>query len=84
MVGENKRLRVPKVVVTRAMADAGKLRLDMLTALDDVGAPVMDDVLVIGVFEAMWTVYWDQVHVLKGKALKAPNSLILPGPFRSN
>ena len=73
----NRKKRPPPCPVTRAMADAGKAKLDTLTAMDD-GAEVTDDQLVAEVFQAMWAVYWEQVYALQGKKLRAPNALILP------
>lgn len=73
----NKKKRPPTCPITRAMADAGKDRLETLTAVHD-GAGVTDDQLVSEVFQAMWAVYWDQVFALQGKNLKAPSALVLP------
>lgn len=74
----NKKRRPPPCPVTRAMADAGKAKLETLMAVDD-GAGVTDDQLVTEIWQAMWSVYWDQVFAVQGKNLKAPASkLILP------
>lgn len=76
-LGSNRKKRPPLCPITRAMADAGKAKLDTLTAVDDeVG--VTDDQLVSEIFHAMWGVYWEQVFELQGKNLKAPANLILP------
>ena len=74
----NSKRRAPMCAVTKAMADAGKAKLDTLTMMEEeVG--VTDDQLVSEIFHAMWHVYWQQVFELQGKELKAPrNSLILP------
>lgn len=74
----NHKKRAPPCPVTRAMADAGKAKLDTLTAIDDAEAQISDDQLVAEVFQAMWAVYWEQVFAVQGKNLKAPAALILP------
>lgn len=74
----NSKRRPPLCAVTKAMADAGKAKLDTLTAIEEE-AGVTDDQLVSEIFQAMWAVYWEQVFTLQGKQLKAPHSaLILP------
>tara|TARA_R110000868_G_scaffold92457_7_gene256641 strand:+ start:3255 stop:3458 length:204 start_codon:yes stop_codon:yes gene_type:complete len=60
------------------MADAGKAKLDAMTAMDTEASPVTDDQLVAEVFLAMWNVYWEQVFAVQGKNLKGPINLILP------
>ena len=71
--------RPPPCPVTRSMADAGKAKLDTLTAMDGPEANVTDDQLVAEIFQAMWAVYWEQVYALQGKVIKAPAAaLILP------
>lgn len=73
----NRKRRPPLCPVTRAMADAGKAKLDTLTAIED-GAGVTDDQIVSEIFAAMWQVYWEQVFALQGKNVKAPSLLQLP------
>lgn len=73
----NRKRRPPLCPVTRAMADAGKAKLETLTAIEE-GAGVMDDQLVAEIFAAMWAVYWEQVFALQGKNPRAPHNLILP------
>lgn len=80
LTGNSKR-RPPLCPVTKAMADAGKAKLDTLTAIDTDEVPVTDDMLVAEVFQAMWAVYWEQVFELQGKQIKAPAAaLVLPVP----
>ncbi len=74
----NRKKRTPLCAVTRAMADAGRAKLDTLTALDTDEIIVSDDQLVAEVFQAMWAVYWDQVHELQDKNLASRAHLILP------
>lgn len=77
LTGNSKR-RAPMCAITKAMADAGKLKLDTLTALPEADG-VTDDQLVAEIFHAMWAVYWEQVFALQGKQLKAPHkALLLP------
>lgn len=74
----NSKRRPPLCAVTKAMADAGKAKLDTLTSIEET-AGITDDQLVAEIFQAMWAVYWQQVFELQGKQIKAPhNSLILP------
>lgn len=70
--------RPPLCPVTRAMADAGRARMQIFLDAEADGIPASDDRLVSEVFAAMWQVYWDQVFTLQGKQLKAPAHLILP------
>lgn len=67
----NRKRRPPLCPVTRAMADAGRAKLDTLTAMDEE-AGVTDDQLVSEIFAAMWAVYWEQVFALQGKNVKTP------------
>lgn len=78
----NRKKRPPPCVVTRAMADAGKSKLDTMTAEDTEDNPATDDMLVARVFEAMWEVYWEQFFAVSGKNLKAPVNLVLPPHLR--
>lgn len=73
----NRKRRAPMCPVTRAMADAGKAKLDTLTSLDD-GVGVTDEQIVSEIFHAMWGVYWEQVFALQGKNLKAPSLVQIP------
>lgn len=75
----NSKRRPPLCAVTKAMANAGKLKLDTLTAIEE-GAGVTDDQLVAEIFQAMWVIYWEQVFELQGKQLKAPHSSLLLPP----
>jgi len=75
----NCKKRPPPCPVTRAMADAGKAKLDTLTSIDTEDAQVSDDQLVVEIYQAMWNVYWEQVFAVQGKTLKPPTvALILP------
>jgi hypothetical protein len=77
LTGNSKR-RAPLCAVTKAMADAGKAKLETLVGLE-IEDGVTDDQIVAEVFQAMWAVYWQQVFELQGKQVKAPHAaLILP------
>ncbi len=79
----NARKRPPRCIVTRSMADAGKAKLDSITAMDCAEAPISDDVLVAEIFQAMWNVYWEQVLRLQGKNMKPPAAqMILPPHYK--
>lgn len=75
LTGNSKR-RPPLCAVTKAMAQAGKDKLETLTEIEE-GAGVTDDQIVSEVFAAMWAVYWEQVFALQGKNLKAPAAALL-------
>lgn len=77
-LGSNRKKRPPLCPVTRAMADAGKEKLNAVLNADKDGEPVTDDQMVSEIFAAMWQVYWEQVFALQGKNLKAPANLVLP------
>lgn len=73
----NQKYRPPICVVTRAMADAGKLALDSIMTLDI--EEHTDDELVTEIFQAMWDTYWLQVE--EAKKRKQPHSaLLMPTP----
>lgn len=65
----NRKIRPPKLAITREMIEGGKSRLDALTAestgddaANDAALPeVTDDLLVAEIFLAMWNVYWAEV-----------------------
>lgn len=72
----NQKYRPPACVVTRAMADAGKLALDNIMTLDI--EEHTDDELVTEIFQAMWETYWHQVE--EAKRRKRPGGLLMPTP----
>jgi hypothetical protein len=72
----NSKRRTPMCAVTKAMADAGKAKLDALTAEEqEVG--ITDDQLVSEIFHAMWVVYWQQVFTLQDKKVRAPHAALM-------
>lgn len=72
------------------MIDAGKKKLDEMTALDpglDEEFGITDDLLCAEVFLAMWNAYWNDVMSVQRKKdagspiiqFPAPGRLIVPG-----
>lgn len=81
-MNDNKKIRAPKLAITKPMVDAGKeLMQKMLEDVEDH----TDDALVAGIFFRMWEVYWTEVvAVQRQKATIHPlirpttQKLILP------
>lgn len=81
-MNDNKKIRAPKLAITKPMVDAGIAILDAMTSAADDHT---DEALVAGIFYEMWSRYWIEVmEVQKKKAtihpLIRPNAskLILP------
>jgi hypothetical protein len=81
----NSKIRPPKLAITREMIEAGKAKLDELTAMsmrddiaNDCADEVTDDLLVAEVFLAVWQVYWSQVMGEQRKKENKGNVIMLP------
>lgn len=58
-MNDNRKIRAPKLAITKPMVDAGK---DLMAKmLDDVESH-SDDALVAGIFFRMWEVYWEEIE----------------------
>ena len=90
----NHKIRPPKLAISRPMIEAGKKKLDELTALDpglDEEFGITDDLLVAEIFLAIWNVYWNDVMAVQRKKDEGSNiimlkpaaqKLIIPGSAR--
>ncbi len=81
----NSKIRPPKLAITKEMIDAGKAKLDELTAAsirDDIAndepTSITDDLLVAEVFLACWNVYWAQVMGEQRKKENKGNVIMMP------
>lgn len=81
-MNDNKKIRAPKLAMTKPMIAAGIAILDAMTSAADDHT---DDALVAGIFFEMWQVYWLEVMAVQKKRatihpLTRPNTskLILP------
>jgi hypothetical protein len=63
-MNDNKKIRAPKLAITKPMIEAGKAILDEMTRKAD---DLTDDALVAGVFYEMWAVYWTEVMAVQRK-----------------
>jgi hypothetical protein len=78
----NHKIRPPKLAISRSMIDAGKKKLDELTALDpglDDEFGITDDLLCAEVFLAMWRVYWEDVMEVQRKKDAGSPIIKFPG-----
>lgn len=78
----NHRIRPPKLAISRAMIEAGKKKLDELTALDpglDEEFGINDDLLVAEVFLACWNVYWNDISEVQRKKDAGSPIIQFPG-----
>lgn len=79
----NHKIRPPKLAISRNMIDAGKKKLDELTALDsglDEEFGISDDLLVAEIFLAVWNVYWNDVMEVQRKKDAGSPIVQFPGP----
>ena len=77
----NHKIRPPKLAISRNMIDAGKKKLDELTALDpglDEKFGITDDLLVAEIFLAIWNVYWNDIMTVQRKKDEPSSILIMP------
>ncbi len=63
-MNDNKKIRAPKLAITKPMVDAGKAILDKMTSVAD---DFTDDALVAGIFYEMWAAYWTEVMAVQKK-----------------
>lgn len=75
----NSKWRPPVCPITRAMAEAGKAKMESLMSIEEE-AGVTDDMLVAEVFSEMWKVYWTQVHELNNRKVQLPPHSTLLAP----
>lgn len=71
---DNKKIRAPKLAITKPMVAAGK---EVLTAMLENTDDHTDDALVAGIFFRMWEVYWLEVMTVQRKKATV-HPLILP------
>lgn len=77
-MNDNKKIRAPKLAITKPMVDAGIAILDAMTSAADDHT---DEALVAGIFYEMWCRYWIEVlEVQKKRATIHP--LIRPNPSK--
>ena len=85
----SKKIRIPKVAITRGMIESGLTVLDAMTA-DNADVERSDEELVANVFFCMWETYWKEIEEVRQKKMKRPivvlntPGLILPKVMRSN
>lgn len=78
----NHKIRPPKLAISRSMIDAGKRKLDEMTALDpslDEEFGITDDLLCAEVFLAMWNAYWNEVMEVQRKKDAGSPIIQFPG-----
>jgi hypothetical protein len=73
----SKEWKPPKVAITRAMVESGKLVLEAMTSGENDNHS--DDELVANIFYCMWETYWREVIEVKKK--KTPSAILaVPKP----
>jgi hypothetical protein len=73
-MNDNKKIRAPKLAITKPMVDAGK---ELLTQMLESPESHTDDALVAGIFFRMWEVYWLEVMATQRKKATV-HPLIIP------
>lgn len=78
----NHKVRPPKLAISRSMIDAGKKKLEELTALDpvlDEEYHITDDLLCAEIFLSMWNIYWNDVMEVQRKKDAGSPIIQFPG-----